>query len=147
MITATSASVIAFASGMGLPVSTTYVAFAAVLGTGLSDRVFARGDADKKLGRAIWVIVCWFIAPVIAVVATGCVSMVVYKLSTVGLIASIVANFLIRRSFKRRADQHEKQYHTSTHTADTTAEAPEPETQEPADQPPPPEPNAPASDD
>ena len=41
VINGVSASVIAFASGQGLPLSTTYVAFAAVLGTGLSDRVFA----------------------------------------------------------------------------------------------------------
>ena len=59
VITGVSASVIAFASGRGLPVSTTYVAFAAVLGTGLSDRVFARGDAESKIGRAIWVITWW----------------------------------------------------------------------------------------
>ena len=53
VINGVSASVIVFASGQGLPLSTTYVAFAAVLGTGLSDRVFARGHAEKKLGRAI----------------------------------------------------------------------------------------------
>ena len=40
---------IAFASGKGIPVSTTYVAFAAVIGTGMADRVFVRGDADLKL--------------------------------------------------------------------------------------------------
>lgn len=117
VITGVSASVIAFASGRGLPVSTTYVAFAAVLGSGLSDRVFARGNADTKLGRAIWVITCWFLAPVIAVVATGCVAKLVFHLSVVGLVLAILLNFGIRLLFKRRADAHEARYHTSASEA------------------------------
>lgn len=111
VITGVSASVIAFASGRGLPVSTTYVAFAAVLGTGLSDRVFARGDADLKIGRAIWVITCWFLAPIIAILATGCVALLVYHLSTTGLFACIALNLGARFFFKRRADAHEQKYH------------------------------------
>jgi len=111
VITGVSASVIAFASGQGLPVSTTYVAFAAVLGTGLSDRVFARGDSDLKLGRAIWVITCWFIAPVIAIVATGCVALLVYNFSIPGLGLCILLNLAVRYIFRRRADAHEKKYH------------------------------------
>ncbi|NQT37147.1 MAG: inorganic phosphate transporter [Planctomycetes bacterium] len=113
VITGVSASVIAFASGRGLPVSTTYVAFAAVLGSGLSDRVFARGDADRKMGRAIWVISCWFLAPIVAVVATGCVAQLIYRLSTLGLILCILLNLGVRMFFKRRADAHEKKYHKS----------------------------------
>lgn len=122
VITGVSASVIAFASGHKLPVSTTYVAFAAVLGTGLSDRVFARGDADLKIGRAIWVICCWFIAPVIAIVATGLVARLVYHLSVVGLVAAIALNFGVRYFFKRRSDAHEKRYHLSEDQADEMAE-------------------------
>lgn len=110
VITAVSASVIAFASGRGLPVSTTYVAFAAVLGTGLSDRVYVRGDADLKLGRAIWVMTCWFIAPVIAIVATGIVASVIFHLSSGGIFLVFVSNLFLRRLFRRRADSHEKKY-------------------------------------
>ena len=111
VITGVSASVIAFASGQGLPVSTTYVAFAAVLGTGLSDRVFARGDAEKKLGRAIWVISCWFIAPVIAIVATGSLALLVYNFSIWGLGGCILINLGVRRFLKSQADRHEKKHH------------------------------------
>ena len=114
VITAVSASVIAFASGRGLPVSTTYVAFAAVLGSGLADRVFSRGDSDTKLGRAIWVISCWFIAPVIAVVATGCVALIVYHLSTAGLVLCIGLNLGSRLILKRRADRHEQLHHETS---------------------------------
>jgi len=131
VITGVSASVIAFASGRGLPVSTTYVAFAAVLGSGLSDRVFARGNADTKLGRAIWVVTCWLLAPVIAVVATGCVAMLVFHLSVVGLVLAIALNFGVRLLFKRRADAHEARYHipASEETA-SAADFPEPEPDE-----------------
>ncbi len=66
VITSVSGSVIAFASGMGLPVSTTYVAFAAVIATGWADRIFVRGDAHLKMGRTIWVVFCWFISAFIA---------------------------------------------------------------------------------
>jgi len=120
VITAVSASVIAFASGRGLPVSTTYVAFAAVLGSGLADRVFARGDGETKLGRAIWVVSCWFIAPVIAIIATGCVARIVYHLSTVGLLVCIVLNLASRLLLKRRADRHERRHHleASQHATD-----------------------------
>ncbi len=114
VITGVSASVIAFASGRGLPVSTTYVAFAAVLGTGLSDRVFSSGDADRKIGRAIWVISCWFIAPIIAIVVTGCVALTIYHLAIPGLILVIAINIGVRVFFRRRADAHEKKYHLSS---------------------------------
>ena len=111
VITGVSASVIAFASGQGLPVSTTYVAFAAILGSGFSDRVFTRGEADTKLGRAIWVVSCWVIAPIIAIVATGFVANVIFHLSTIGLIVCILLNLGIRMIFKRRSDLHEKKHH------------------------------------
>ncbi len=113
VITGVSASVIAFASGRGLPVSTTYVAFAAMLGTGLSDRVFVRGDADLKMGRAIWVVTCWFIAPIIAICATGCIAILVFRLSMAGIVISLGLNLAMRFLFKRRADAHEKRYHAS----------------------------------
>jgi phosphate/sulfate permease len=111
VITAVSASVIAFASSKKMPVSTTYVAFAAVIGTGMADRVFTRGDADLKMGRAIWVVSCWFIAPVIAIVGTGLVALGVYHLGVAGVVAGLAVNLLLRFLIRRRADSHERRYH------------------------------------
>jgi phosphate/sulfate permease len=111
VITGVSASVIAFASGRGLPVSTTYVAFAAVLGSGLADRIFARGDAEVKAARAVWVISCWFIAPIIAIVATGFVAYTVYHFTYAGLVLCIFANVGVRYLFKKHADKHEQTHH------------------------------------
>ena len=45
---------------------TSYAVLAAVVATGLADRIFQRGDAALKLGRAIWVVTSWFLAAGIA---------------------------------------------------------------------------------
>ncbi len=111
VIMAVSASVIALASGEGLPVSTTYVAFAAVVATGLADRVMARGDAELKIGRAIWVTLSWFLAALIAVVATAAVARLVYHLELWGLAAALLLNLGIRLFAKRRSDAQEERVH------------------------------------
>jgi len=101
---AVSASVIATASSLGLPVSTTYVAFAAVVATGMADRIFQRGDAELKLGRAIWVVSSWFLSAVIAAAATFLVAKAVFYLSVVGVVVCIFVNLTVRHVLKRRAD-------------------------------------------
>ena len=111
VIMAISASVIALASSRGLPVSTTYVAFAAVVATGLADRVMTRGDAHLKIGRAIWVVFSWFSAAVIAMVATAAVARVVFHLGVAGLVVGLAANLTIRYFAKRRSDAQEQRVH------------------------------------
>ena len=105
VIMSVSASVIATASSLGLPVSTTYVAFAAIVATGLADRIFQRGDAELKLGRAIWVVFSWVLSAVIAVVATYFVATAVLHLRISGMVICLVVNFIVRRILKRRADR------------------------------------------
>jgi phosphate/sulfate permease len=108
VIMSISASVIALASSRGLPVSTTYVAFAAVVATGLADRVMARGDADLKIGRAIWVVTSWLLAALVAMAATAVVARTVYYLGIVGLVVVLALNITIRLLAKRRSDAQEK---------------------------------------
>lgn len=107
VILAVSASVIATASGLGLPVSTTYVAFAAVVATGMADRIFQRGDADLKLARTIWVMFSWFAAAVIAACCAGGVALLVHSMGIPGLVLGIGCNLVVRRFLKRRADAQE----------------------------------------
>jgi hypothetical protein len=111
VIMAVSASVIAFASSKGYPVSTTYVAFAAVVSTGWGDRVFNRGDADLKLGRAIWVVTSWFLAGFIAMFAAAAVAFVVFQFTWFGFALATAVNLGTRYYFKCRADRHEATYH------------------------------------
>lgn len=108
---AVSASVIAFASGSGLPVSTTYVTFAAVVSTGMADRVMSRGDADRKIGRTIWVVFSWFAGGILALVASALVAAIIVKLSLVGLAITIGANMVIRYFVKIRSAEHERRHH------------------------------------
>jgi len=111
VIMAVSASVIAFASGRGLPVSTTYVTFAAVVATGMADRAMTRGDYDRKIGRAIWVVFSWFAAAFLAMSASAVVAFTIVKLGLAGLILALVANLVLRLWIARQSDRHEKTYH------------------------------------
>ena len=111
VIMAVSASVIALASSHKLPVSTTYVGFAAVIATGLADRVMTRGDAHLKIGRAIWVVFSWFLAAVIAVVASAAVAGVIFKLEVAGLVLVFGANFTVRYFARIRSDAQEQRIH------------------------------------
>ena len=103
-----SASVIATASSMGLPVSTTYVTFAAVVATGMADRIFQRGDAALKLGRAIWVITSWFLAALIAAVAAGLVATAIFRLEIWGMGAVLIINLVLRQKLKTKSDLHQR---------------------------------------
>jgi phosphate/sulfate permease len=114
VIMSVSASVIAFASSNGFPVSTTYVTFAAVVATGMGDRTMARGDADLKIGRAIWVVFSWFIGGFIALAAAGAVAWVLLNAGTTGLVLGLGGNLALRAFVKRRSDRHERQYHPQT---------------------------------
>ena len=114
VIMAVSASVIAFASSSGLPVSTTYVTFAAVVATGMGDRTMARGDADLKVGRAIWVVFSWFFGGLLALVAAAAVAWLLLKASTPGLVLGLVGNLALRAYVRRSSDRHEQHYHPKT---------------------------------
>ena len=99
-----SASVIATASSLGLPVSTTYVAFAAVVATGMADRIFQRGDAELKLGRSIWVVTSWILSALIAAAATFLVATAIYHFEIVGMAVCLAVNLTLRHFLKIRAD-------------------------------------------
>ncbi|MFQ5495958.1 MAG: inorganic phosphate transporter, partial [Phycisphaerae bacterium] len=105
VIMSVSASVIATASSLKLPVSTTYVAFAAVVATGLADRIFQRGDAELKLGRTVWVVTSWVLSAVVAAAAAACVAFAVLHLHEVGMGLCLVINLIVRRTLKKRADR------------------------------------------
>ncbi len=113
VIMSVSASVIAFASGLGIPVSTTYVGFAAVLATGWGDRVFAGGDSEKKAGRAIWVIFCWFMGGFIAMVSAAFIAKIIFSWQLFGLALALFANLYTRWYFDKRSEAHERLHHKS----------------------------------
>lgn len=111
VIMSVGASVIAVASGMGIPVSTTYISFSAVVATGWGDKVYGRGDADLKIGRSIWVVTAWILGGIIAMVSAGVVSVTVYRLGIAGIVIALATNILLRMFFAKKADAHEQKYH------------------------------------
>jgi phosphate/sulfate permease len=109
VIMSVSASVIAFASSLTLPVSTTYVAFAAVVATGMADRIFVRGDSVLKVGRTIWVVSSWFISAILAMFASGFIALMVLKLGILGLVLGLGINYLVCYYGGRRAEKQEEE--------------------------------------
>lgn len=108
VIMSVAASVIATASALTLPVSTTYVAFAAVLATGAADRIFARGDAALKMARFIWVVFSWFMAAAIATIMAGLVALLIYEAGVWGMAFCVIANVVVRQIVKKRSDDQEE---------------------------------------
>ncbi len=108
VIVCVSACVIATASALSLPVSTTYVAFAAVIATGMADRIFSRGDAALKMGRSIWVVSCWFAAAAMATIVAGVTCLIIYYVGLIGMALCVIANLFLRRIVKRHADAQEE---------------------------------------
>ena len=111
VIMSISASVIAFASGKGYPVSTTYVTFAAVVASGWADGTMIRGDADRKIGRSIWVVFSWFAGAALAVVASMLVAGILMKLSVIGVFIVLALNFGTRFFVKGHSAKHEQAHH------------------------------------
>ena len=107
VITSVTGSVIAVASGLGLPVSTTYVAFSAVVATGWADKIFVRGDAALKMGRTIWVVFCWFFSAFIAAAVAGLAAKAIALWGLGGLALGLIVNMIIRYVMRKRADEHE----------------------------------------
>ena len=113
VILAVSACVIAVASSMGLPVSTTYVAFAAVVASGWGDRVYSRGHSDLKIGRTIWVVFGWFASAAVAFIATAGASSIVDGLKIPGLTLLLLTLVGIKLYSKSASDRHEVRHHAS----------------------------------
>ena len=110
VILSVSACVIAFASSQGLPVSTTYVAFAAVIASGWGDKVFAGGQAELKVGRTIWVISGWFLGALGAFVASCFTTLIIYQTGAIG-IATCLGIFIYFKSVaKSKGENHALKY-------------------------------------
>ena len=70
----------------------------------MADRIFQRGDAELKLGRAIWVVTGWVLSAIIAVACTFVVTTAVFRLEIVGIVACLALNLFVRHRLKRRGD-------------------------------------------
>lgn len=72
------AILIAFASSLKLPLSTTYVSFMVAMGTSMADRAWGAGSAAYRVAGVINVIAGWFMTAIGAFTAAGIVAVIIY---------------------------------------------------------------------
>jgi len=90
---------IAFASSLKLPLSTTYVSFMVAMGASLADRAWGEGSAPYRVAGVVNVIGGWFLTALGAFLAAGVVALCIYFGGFwVAIILFFVAFFFLIRS-------------------------------------------------
>lgn len=114
-----SSILIAAATSMKLPLSTTYVTFMVAMGTSLADRAWNNETAVYRVAGVLNVIAGWFLTAVIAFVVAGTLAYLMYTGGPIVIGALfLVAGFLIVRSSitftkKMQADKSTDRLHAS----------------------------------
>ena len=98
---------IAFATSLKLPLSTTYVTFMVAMGTSLADRAWGRDTAAHRVAGVVSVVGGWFLTAAIAFVAAGTVALLLdqfHAYALAGLVVAVIAALVhSNRVHKRRA--------------------------------------------
>ena len=92
---------IAFATSLKLPLSTTYVSFMVAMGTSLADNAWNRESAVYRVAGVLSVIGGWLFTALIAFFSAGVMAVLIYYGGLYMVLAlTILAIFLIIRSSK-----------------------------------------------
>lgn len=95
---------IAFASSLKLPLSTTYVSFMVAMGASLADRAWGAGSAPYRVAGVVNVIGGWFLTAIIAFLAAALVALLIFYLgSYLALGLFLLAVVLLIRSNLRKS--------------------------------------------
>lgn len=118
---------IAFATSLKLPLSTTYVSFMVAMGTSLSDRAWGRESAVYRVAGVLNVIAGWFATAIIAFTVAGLNAWIIYQFRGWGisLLLFLLISFIII-SFRRHRIQSKLK--DKALSFESAAEAIEPET-------------------
>ncbi len=83
---------IAFATSLKLPLSTTYVSFMVAMGTSLADKAWGRDSAVYRISGVLSVIGGWFLTAIIAFSAAGFFAFLIFQFGTwaIGLLVILV---------------------------------------------------------
>ena len=93
-------TLIAFATSLKLPLSTTYVSFMVAMGTSLADRAWGRDSAVYRVAGVLNVIGGWFATAIIAFMVAAIFATLIYNFQLSAIIVLIAAAvFFIYRSF------------------------------------------------
>ena len=106
----TTASVlIAFATSLKLPLSTTYVSFMVAMGTSLADRAWGRDSAVYRVAGVLNVIGGWLATALIAFVVAGIFAFLIFYFQLTAVLILIgLATIFIYRSFSYHKIQDKK---------------------------------------
>ena len=89
-------ALIALATSMKLPLSTTYVSFMVAMGSSLADKAWGRESAVYRVAGVLSVIGGWFITAFIAFAVSGLLLLILYKFELPGaiLLMTLVAAYM-----------------------------------------------------
>lgn len=100
---------IAIASNLKLPLSTTYVSFMVAMGTSLSDRAWDRESAVYRVSGVLHVIGGWFLTAFIAFFSAGIFATLIYYLDFIAVIGLVLlAAYALYRSSKSHQQKETK---------------------------------------
>ena len=105
----TASMLIAFATSLKLPLSTTYVSFMVAMGTSLADRAWGRDSAVFRVAGVLNVIGGWFLTAIIAFTVSGVFALCLYlfrEWALAGLL--ILGGILIHRTFLHHRRKQEQ---------------------------------------
>lgn len=106
----TTASVlIAYATSLRLPLSTTYVSFMVAMGSSLADRAWGRDSAVFRVAGVLNVIGGWFTTAFIAFLAASVITLLIYFFNLAAVLLLVLfAVFFIYRSFSYHREKEKK---------------------------------------
>lgn len=100
---------IAYATSLKLPLSTTYVSFMVAMGTSLADRAWGRESAVYRVAGVLSVIGGWLMTAVIAFIAASLIALILFYTGPIGAFALfVVAAFILFMThswFKRKSKE------------------------------------------
>ena len=92
---------IAIATSMKLPLSTTYVSFMVAMGTSLADKAWGNGSAVYRVSGVLNVIGGWFMTALIAFSVAGLFAVIIYHFDLEGVVGLLLLGGIIIFKFSK----------------------------------------------
>ncbi len=115
---------IAFATSLKLPLSTTYVTFMVAMGSSLADRAWGRESAVYRITGVLTVISGWFVTAVVAFAIAFVITLILMYGGIIAIIAvtllcgyMLIQSGILHKKREAKAVEHEKK-HTNNEEAD-----------------------------
>ena len=116
-----SSILIAFATSLKLPLSTTYVTFMVAMGSSLSDRAWGRDSAVFRVSGVVSVMLGWFLTAFIAFAVAAVLALILAKGGIIGfiiLIIFVVVSFYYTFVIHRQREEKKERILSAIHKAE-----------------------------